>query len=323
MGCMTFGSGFMGIGEVGQQGANELVRRAFDAGINFFDTADVYSRGESETILGQSLSDLGIPRDQVVLATKVRGSMSDAASEGTGDVNNAGLSRKHILESCEASLRRLGTDFIDLYQIHGYDPWTPLEETMSALSDLVRQGKVRYVGCSNLAAWHVVKANELARRNGGEPFCSVQAYYSLLGRDLEEYVLPMCQHEGIGTMIWSPLAGGFLSGKFRRGEPDPEGARRSGFDFPPIDRERGYDVVEALESIARDHGATVPQIALAWVAAQPGVSTVVIGAKKMSQLEDNLGATQVELRDEDRAKLDELTTLSPRYPRWMIDLMSK
>jgi aryl-alcohol dehydrogenase-like predicted oxidoreductase len=318
MGTMTFGKGFFGIGEVEQDNATALVKRALDGGINFFDTADIYSRGQSETILGRALEQLGIDRDSVVVATKVRGPMSDAAAQNTGDVNNIGLSRKHIIASCEASLRRLGTDHIDLYQIHGWDNLTPLEETMRALDDLVREGKVRYIGCSNLAAWQVVKANAIAAGSGGAAFCSLQAYYSLVGRDLELGLLPMCVEEGIGVMVWSPLAGGFITGKYRRNQDDPEGARRTNFDFPPIDRERGYDVVEQLDVLAKQKDSSIPRLALSWVLQQQGVSTAIIGAKKMSQLEDNLAAVDVSWTDEELQSLAAITPPPKIYPNWML-----
>jgi len=245
--------------------------------------------------------------------------MSDEAAEGTGDVNNAGLSRKHIVASCEASLRRLGTDYIDLYQIHGYDPHTPWEETMRALDDLVRAGKVRYVGCSNLAVRHILRANGMAERHGWSPFVSLQAYYSLVGRDLETELLPLCREEGMGVMVWSPLAGGFLTGKFRReGEDGPEGARRSSFDFPPVDKETGYDTVEVLDVLARDKGTTIPRLALGWLLARKGVSSVIVGAKTMDQLEDDLGAVDVSFSEEELERLDEVTPPPEPYPQWMI-----
>ena len=319
MGTMTFGSGFYGIGEVDQKGATALTARAIEGGINFFDTADVYSQGESERLLGQALKELGVERDKLVIATKVRGPMSDSAASGKADVNNVGLSRKHILASCEASLKRLGTDYLDLYQIHGYDHLTPLAETMGALDDLVRQGKVRYVGCSNLAAWQIVKANAAAERRGGATFCSLQAYYSLLGRDLELELLPLCEDEGIGVMVWSPLAGGFLSGKFRRGQEAPAGARRSGFDFPPLDKEQGYGVVEVLAALATEKGHSVPQLALSWLLAQPGVSSLIIGAKKLSQLEDNLSAIDVSWSAAELAQVAAATSVPSIYPHWMIE----
>ncbi len=315
MGTMTFGQGFFGIGEVEQEGATALVKRALDGGINFFDTADIYSRGQSETLLGEAISKLGIRRDSVVIATKVRGAMSDAANDGTGDMNNVGLSRKHIIAACDASLRRLGTDHIDLYQIHGPDRLTPIEETMAALEDLVRQGKVRYVGCSNLSAWQIVKANAVGR---GAGFVSLQAYYSLLGRELELDLLPMCRAEGVGVMVWSPLAGGFITGKYRRGQASPEGSRRATFDFPPIDKELGYDLVEKLDALARAKNSSIAQLALSWVLRRDGVTSVIIGAKKMSQLEDNLAATNIEWLKEELAELETLTPPPNIYPHWML-----
>jgi len=322
LGAMTFGESFYNIGQVDQKLANRMVARSLDAGVNFFDTADVYSRGESEEILGQALQKADTPRDEVVVATKVRGPMSDAAQEGTGDVNNVGLSRKHIVASCEASLRRLGTDYIDLYQIHGYDPDTPWTETMRALDDLVRDGKVRYVGCSNLAVRHILRANHLSERYGWSEFVSLQAYYSLLGRDLEHELLSLCREDGIGVMVWSPLAGGFLTGKFRRGEEGPDEARRSEFDFPPVDEERGYDVVEVLDELAGKKGTTIPRLALAWLLHQAGVSTVIIGARNMDQLEDNLGAAEIPFTDEELERIDEVSVPRRPYPQWMIDFQT-
>lgn len=321
LGCMTFGRGFYGIGQVEQDGATALVKRALDGGINFFDTADVYSQGLSETMLGGALKELGVDRDTVVIATKVRMAMSEAASDGTGDMNNVGLSRKHIIAGCEASLRRLGTDHIDLYQIHGPDRFTPLEETMRALEDLVQQGKVRYVGCSNLTAWQVVKANRLVGSTGR--FVSLQAYYSLLGRELELDLVPMCEDEGMGIMVWSPLAGGFITGKYRRGQESPEDSRRTTFDFPPIDKERGYDLVEALDVLAKAKGATIPQLALSWVAQQRGISSVIVGAKRISQLEDNLGAVDIEWTEEELASLAERTAPPSVYPHWMQAMLAR
>ncbi|TNF28386.1 MAG: aldo/keto reductase [Deltaproteobacteria bacterium] len=323
MGCMTFGTGFFGIGQVDRDGARALVGRAIEGGINFFDTADIYSRGESERLLGAALSDLGVARDSVVIATKVRGPMSDAASAGTGDVNNVGLSRKHIISSCEASLKRLGTDYIDLYQIHGVDAGTPIQETMAALDNLVQRGLVRYAGCSNLHAWQIVKANAAADAHGGARFVSLQAFYALAARDLEIDLLPMCRSEGVGVMVWSPLAGGFLSGKFRRDASNPDGSRRAGFDFPPIDKELAYDVVDALDAMAKEKGATIPQLALAWLLHQAGVTTVIIGAKKMSQLEDNLGAPDVRFSDAELARLDEVAKRKRVYPEWMIQRQAR
>ncbi len=318
-GAMTFGEGFYGIGEVSDQdGADRLVHAALDAGITFFDTADVYSRGQSEEILGQSLKNSAATRDEVVIATKVRGAMSDAAAQGTGDVNNVGLSRKHILASIDGSLQRLGTDYVDLYQVHGWDPVTPIEETMRALADVVQAGKARYVGVSNYAVRHIMRANAVADAHDGPRFVSLQAYYSLVGRDLEHELVDTAVEEGLGIMVWSPLAGGFLTGKFRRGEEGPEGSRRSSFDFPPVDKERGYDVVEALDEMAQAKGKTVPQLALAWLLQRRGVTSVIIGTKKPAQLDDNLGAVDVTFTDDELARLDELTEPSALYPQWMV-----
>ena len=321
---MTFGEGFYGIGEVSDQdGADRLVHAAIEAGVNFFDTADIYSRGMSEEILGRSIRDGDTPRDRLVIATKVRGPMSDAAAKGTGDVNNLGLSRKHIMEACDASLQRLGTDYIDLYQVHGWDPVTPLEETMRALADLVQSGKVRYLGVSNYAVRHIMKANAIADANGWPRFVSLQAYYSLVGRDLEHELIDTCAEEGLGIMVWSPLAGGFLTGKYRRDEEAPEGSRRTNFDFPPVDKEQGYDVVEALEEMAEAKGATIPQLALAWLLQRRGVTSAIIGTKKPDQLEDNLGAVEVGFSDEELERLDELTKPKALYPQWMVQRQSE
>jgi aryl-alcohol dehydrogenase-like predicted oxidoreductase len=319
LGTMTFGKNFYGIAVVEQSAANEMVARALDAGINFFDTADVYSYGESEEVLGQALENSSVDRDRVILATKVRSAMSEAATAGTGDVNNVGLSRQHIFASVEKSLRRLQTDYIDLYQVHGWDVLTPVEETLRALDDLVRQGKVRYLGCSNWSPRHLMKALVLAEAHDWAGFVSLQAYYSLVGRDLEHELLPLCREENIGVLPWSPLSGGFLSGKYRRDNPNPVGARRTGFDFPPIDEERGFDAVDALARIAKERGAMVAQVALAWLLAQPGVTSIIIGANKMSQLEDNLKATDLELSALEIEVLS--TTTEPRklYPEWMIE----
>ncbi len=318
LGTMTFGSRFFNIGAVDQTLANQMVARALEAGVNFFDTADVYSYGQSEELLGRALKEAGADRDAVVIATKVRGAMSDAALKGTGDLNNVGLSRKHVLAACEASLRRLGTDHIDLYQVHGWDVATPMEETLRALDDLVRQGKVRYLGCSNWLARHLAKALAIAGARGWERFVSLQAYYALAGRDLEHELLPLCREEGLGVLPWSPLAGGFLTGKFRRGKGKPADARRAGFDFPPVD-ERVFDAVDALEAVAEARGATIAQVALAWLLARPGVTSVIIGARTMGQLEDNLGAASVQLAAEEVEKLAATTAQSQLYPQWMVE----
>jgi len=313
LGAMTFGGrGQMWevIGGLDQAAVDAIVHRALDAGVNFVDTADVYSAGESERLLGKALQGR---RHQVVLATKVRGRM------GPGP-NDVGLSRLHIVEAVEASLERLGTDYIDLYQIHRYDPLTDLEDTLRALDDLVRAGKVRYIGCSNLAAWQMMKALALSRASGLERFRCTQSYYSLAGRELEREIIPLLKDQGLGLLVWSPLAGGFLTGKFTR-----EGAgsgRRAQFDFPPVDRERGYRIVEALQAVAVRHGATVPRVALAWVLAQDGVTSVIIGARRLDQLDDNLKAVDVTLTPEDLQALDEVSRPAPEYPAWMSRLPS-
>lgn len=319
LGTMTFGGKFFNIAAVDEEGANHMTARALDAGINFIDTADVYSYGESEELTGRAIKAAKVSRDRVVIATKVRSAMSEAAQAGTGDVNNVGLSRQHIISACEQSLKRLGTDYIDLYQVHGWDVLTPVEETLRALDDLVRQGKVRYLGCSNWAARHLMKALVLADTRGWSRFVSLQAYYSLVGRDLEHELLPLCLEEGLGILPWSPLSGGFLTGKYRRENPTPEGARRSGFNFPPIDEARGFDAIEVLSEIAVARNATVAQIALAWLLAQPGVTSIIIGANKMSQLEDNLRSAEIELSIEEVSRLNAATQPPQLYPQWMIE----
>jgi aryl-alcohol dehydrogenase-like predicted oxidoreductase len=319
LGTMTFGENFFNIAVVDQANANEMVARALAAGINFFDTADVYSYGQSETVLGQSFKDSQVQRDRIIVATKVRSAMSEAATTGTGDVNNLGLSRQHIFSSVEGSLRRLQTDYIDLYQVHGWDVLTPIEETLRALDDLVRQGKVRYIGCSNWSARQLMKALCLSESHHWSGFVSLQAYYSLVGRDLEHELLPLCLEENVGVLPWSPLSGGFLSGKYRRDNPTPEGARRTGFQFPPIDEERGFDAVEALERVAKEKNVTVARVALAWLLAQPGITSVIIGANKMTQLEDNLKAAALELSAEEIETLSATTKPPQLYPQWMIE----
>lgn len=319
LGSMTFGEKFFNIAVVDQLGADRMVARALDAGINFFDTADVYSYGEAETILGKALKNCAVQRDQVIVATKVRGAMSETATSGTGDVNNVGLSRQHIFSSIENSLRRLDTDYVDLYQVHGWDLLTPLEETMRALDDLVRQGKVRYLGCSNWAARQLIKALVIADERGWANFVSLQAYYSLAGRDLEHELLPLCREERLGVLPWSPLSGGFLTGKYRRDNPNPDGARRTGFGFPPIDEARGFDAVDVLDEIAKAKGASVAQVALAWLLAQDGVTSIIIGANKMTQLEDNLKAADLKLTADEIDRLSQTTTPPQIYPQWMIE----
>jgi aryl-alcohol dehydrogenase-like predicted oxidoreductase len=308
-GAMTFGGrGQMWevIGGLDQAGADAIIGRALDAGINFIDTADVYATGESETLVGKALSG---KRRQVVLATKVRGRM------GSGP-NDVGLSRLHIVEAVDASLKRLGTDYIDLYQIHRVDPLTNIEDTLRALDDLVRSGKVRYIGCSNLAAWQLMKALGIARAEGLERFKCTQSYYSLAGRELEREMIPLLLDQGVGLLVWSPLAGGFLSGKFSRGGTDASG-RRASFDFPPIDKDRAYDIVDVMRTVAGAHGASVAQVALAWLLAQPAVSSIIIGARKPEQLDDNLKSIDLVLSPDELKALDEASRLKVEYPVWM------
>lgn len=323
LGTMTFGENFFNIAVVNQSDADRMVARAFDAGINFFDTADVYSFGESEEVLGRALKKSGVTRNKMIVATKVRSPMSDAAASGTGDPNNVGLSRQHIFAAVDDSLRRLGTDYIDLYQVHGWDVLTPIDETLRALDDLVVAGKIRYIGCSNWTARHLMKALMLSEKNDRARFVSLQAYYSIVGRDLEYDLLPLCREENIGLLAWSPLAGGFVTGKYRRDNQSPVGARRSGSEFPPIDEERGFDAIEALDRVAQTKGATIPQVGLAWLLAQSGVTSVIIGANKMSQLEDNLKAVDLELTAAEVETLAATTEPRPLYPQWMVELQNQ
>ena len=306
LGAMTFGSQWEMIGALGQKEADELVHRSLDEGINFFDTADVYSSGESEEILGRSLKG---KRHDVVIATKVRGRMGPGA-------NQVGLSRLHIMQAAEASLKRLGTDYIDLYQIHRSDPETDIEETLIALTDLVRAGKVRYIGCSNMEAWELMQALGISEQRGLEAFRCTQSYYSLAGRELEQQTIPLIQDQGLGLLVWSPLAGGFLSGKFTR-EDSPEGTRRATFDFPPIDKDQGYDIVDVMRPIAETHEVSVAQVALAWLLHKEAVTSVIIGAKRLDQLEDNLASVDVTLTDDEVARLDEVSKIPLGYPAWM------
>jgi aryl-alcohol dehydrogenase-like predicted oxidoreductase len=310
---MTFGGsdGIWGkIGDLGQADAERLVGQAIDAGINFIDTADVYSGGVSEQITGQALKNLKIPRENVVVATKVFGETGAGA-------NARGLSRGHIADGVKASLKRLQLDHIDLYQVHGFDPATPIEETVRALDQLVRQGHVRYVGVSNWAAWQIAKAVGVAERLGLSRFESLQAYYTLAGRDLEREIVPMLRSEGIGLMVWSPLAGGLLSGKYQGGAE--AGSRRQAFDFPPVNRERADKVIDAMRPIAQARGVSVAQVALAWLLHQPQVTSVIVGAKRPDQLADNIASTRVALSADDLKLLGEASVLPAEYPGWMFE----
>src|SRR6185369_11343653 len=293
LGTMTFGGSadsgmWRAIGALGQADVDAIVARAIASGVNFFDTADVYSFGESERLLGQSLKNLGTRRKDVILATKVYGEM------GPGP-NDRGASRGHIMDSVQASLERLQTDHIDLYQIHGNDAVTPIDETLRALDDLTRQGLVRYVGVSNWAAWKIAKALGLSEAKGYARFETLQAYYSIAGRDLERDLVPMLTAGQLGLMVWSPLAGGLLSGKFGPGSNNPTDARRTNFDFPPVDKDRAWKCVEVMREVGDAHGASVARVALAWLLAKPAVMSIIIGAKTLEQLDDNLAAVDLVL----------------------------
>jgi aryl-alcohol dehydrogenase-like predicted oxidoreductase len=313
LGTMTFGGkGFWEV--VGKLGAREVeatIGGALDAGVNFIDTADVYSEGESETLVGGALASLARPREQLIVATKVRG------RTGPGP-NQVGLSRAHIHASIDASLRRLKLDHVDLYQIHGVDKDTPIEETVRALDDVVRAGKTRYVGFSNLPAWLAMKAIGYADANGLARFQSGQVYYSIAGRDIEREIVPLAEDQGLAILPWSPLAGGLLSGKFDPDKPGPEGARRTSFDFPPVDRVRLPKVLAALRAVSKAADISVARVALAWHLTRPFVTSVIIGAKTKEQLADNLAAVEVKLAPEHVTALDEASALPPEYPGWMV-----
>jgi aryl-alcohol dehydrogenase-like predicted oxidoreductase len=315
LGTMTYG-GYSGIwesiGNLQQDAVNEQVKFAFDAGINFIDTANVYSMGKSETLLGQALKTLGLPRDQVIVATKSTGSMDESP-------NGRGQSRHHIFNQLDASLKRLQLEHIDLYQIHGFDPLTPFEESLSALNDVVRSGRVRYIGLCNLAAWQIMKSLGISEQKGFAKFVSVQAYCTIAGRDLERDIVPLLQDQRLGLMVWSPLAGGLLSGKYKGADDKgPAGARRTTFDFPVVDKERAFRCVDAMRPLAVLRQVSVAQIALAWLLSKPFVSSVIIGARSMDQLRDNIAATRVQLNAEEIKLLDEVSQLPAEYPGWML-----
>jgi aryl-alcohol dehydrogenase-like predicted oxidoreductase len=314
LGTMTYGGKgrWEVVGRLGLPEAQAQIKAAFDAGVNFIDTADVYSEGESEAIVGQALAKLGLPREDLVIATKVRVRMGPTP-------NRVGLTRVHIMNEIDASLRRLQLDHVDLYQIHGVDQVTPMEETLRALEDLVRSGKVRYIGVSNHAAWQIAKALGISDRHDWNRFESVQAYYSIAGRELEREIVPVALDQGLSILVWSPLAGGLLSGKFKEDTSGPEGARRTTFDFPPVDRPRAFRVVEAMRPIAAAHGVSVARVALAWVLRQPGITSVIIGAKSREQLADNLAAAELQLSMDELAALNEVSKLPREYPGWMFE----
>jgi aryl-alcohol dehydrogenase-like predicted oxidoreductase len=316
LGAMTFGGGVDGgfwkaIGALDQPEVDAIVGRALAAGVNFIDTADVYHFGQSERLVGQALKNLGAARKDVVVATKFLGEMSSGP-------NDRGASRGHIMDSVQGSLERLQLDHIDLYQIHGNDTVTPIDETLRALDDLTRQGLVRYIGVSNWAAWRIAKALGRSELHGYARFETLQAYYSIAGRDLERELVPMMAEEGLGLMVWSPLAGGLLSGKFGPGSTAPNDARRANFDFPPVDKDRAWACIAAMREVGETHGVSVARVALAWLLAKPQVMSVIIGAKTVEQLDDNLAAVHLTLSAEEIARLDAVSDLPAEYPGWML-----
>ena len=315
LGTMTYGGSkgiWENIGQLQQDAVDEQVKFAVEAGINFIDTANVYSLGKSEALLGQALKNLRLPREELIVATKSTGIMDDTP-------NGRGQSRHHIFNQVDASLRRLQLDHIDLYQLHAFDPLTPFEESLSALNDVVRSGRVRYIGLCNMAAWQIMKSLGVSDRQGFAKFVSVQAYYTVAGRDLEREVVPLLQDQKLGLMVWSPLAGGLLSGKYKAADDKgPAGARRTTFDFPPVDRDRAFKCVDAMRPLAQQRQVSVAQIALAWILSKPFVSSVIIGAKSMEQLRDNVASTRIALTAEEIRQLDEVSQLPPEYPGWML-----
>ncbi|MEE1896932.1 aldo/keto reductase [Flavobacterium rakeshii] len=312
-GTMTFGGrGFWeAIGKIQQEEVNGLMKAVVDSGVNFIDTANVYSYGESERLLGQSVKDLGLNRNELVIATKVRGRMDEKP-------NSIGLSRYHIFNSVDESLQRLQLDHIDILYVHGVDNRTPVEETMRALNDIVLSGKVRYIAVCNWPAWMVMKAQGIAEKNGWNKFIGLQYYYSLSGRDIEREIVPLALDQNLAIMPWSPLAGGFLSGKYTR-EGQASGSRRETFDFPPVNKDKAYDIIDGLVQIGEAHHVTPAQVALAWVRQQQGITSTIIGAKNISQLQDNIKSVDVELTEKDLQLLDELSALPKEYPQWMVE----
>lgn len=313
LGAMTFGGrGFwQAIGKQSQDEVNELIKTSVEHGINFIDTANVYSEGLSEKMLGKGIKELGINRQELVIASKVRGRMGPGA-------NQVGLSRLHIMDSVDDSLKRLDMDHIDLLYVHGVDEITPLEETMRGLEDVVRSGKVRYLGVSNHPAWKIAKANGIAQQMGWSRFVATQSYYSIAGRDIEREVVPLALSENIGIMPWSPLAGGFLSGKYTRQNEKAGDSRRDEFDFPPVNKGKAYDIIDVMIKIGQTHDVSAARIALAWMLKKPGVTSIIIGAKRKDQLLDNIAATELDLSESEMLELDQISELSPEYPGWMI-----
>ncbi|MDB5089890.1 MAG: ral stress protein 69 [Mucilaginibacter sp.] len=316
-GTMTFGGkGYWeAIGTIQQQGVNDLMKVVVDSGINFIDTANVYSFGESEKLLGQSIKDLGISRNELVIATKVRGRMGEGA-------NDMGLSRYHIFQSVDDSLKRLQLDHIDILYLHGIDPKTSVEETVRALNDVVLTGKVRYIAICNWPAWMVMKAIAITEKHGWNKFMGLQYFYSLAARDIERELLPLAADQNIGVMPWSPLAGGFLGGKYGRNAEKAEGSRRDTFDFPPINKDKTYDIIDVITQVGKQHNVSAAEVALAWVRQQKGVTSTIIGAKNVDQLNANIKSTELLLTADDLKKLDEVSALPKEYPAWMVERQS-
>ncbi|WP_426671764.1 aldo/keto reductase [Mucilaginibacter sp. McL0603] len=317
-GTMTFGGSggiWANIGKIQQDGVNELMKNVVDAGINFIDTANVYSYGESEKLLGRSIIDLGINRNELVIATKVRSRMGEGK-------NYVGLSRYHIFQSVDESLQRLKMDHIDILYVHGVDPKTPIEETMRALNDIVLTGKVRYIAVCNWPAWMVMKALGIADKHGWNKFIGMQYYYSLSSRDIEREILPVAADQNLGVMPWSPLAGGFLSGKYTRNNEKAGDSRRDSFDFPPVNKEKAYDIIDVIAEVGKQYNVSAAQIALAWVRLQKGITSTIIGAKNPDQLHDNIKSTELILSESDLQKINEVSALPKEYPGWMVERQS-
>ncbi|MFC0515528.1 aldo/keto reductase [Mucilaginibacter angelicae] len=320
LGTMTFGGSNGGIqeavGNLQQKEVNDLMKTVVDSGINFIDTANVYSSGQSERLLGQSIIDLGLNRNDLVIATKVRRRMGEGK-------NNVGLSRYHIFQSVDESLQRLQLDHIDVLYVHGVDPKTPVEETMRALNDIVLTGKVRYIAVCNWPAWMVMKALGIAGKHGWNKFVGSQYYYSLSSRDIEREILPLAADQNLAVMPWSPLAGGFLSGKYTRNNEKAGDSRRDTFDFPPVNKEKAYDIIDVITEVGKQYNVSAAQIALSWVRLQKGITSTIIGAKKTDQLLDNIRSTKIELSADDLKKIDEISALPKEYPGWMVELQSE
>ncbi|MDB5813808.1 MAG: oxidoreductase Aryl-alcohol dehydrogenase-like protein [Rhodocyclales bacterium] len=316
LGTMTFGGEdgmWAHIGKLQQDEVDALVGRALDGGINFIDTADVYAGGRSEIMTGQALKNLKVPRENVVVATKVFG------ATGTKGPNSRGMSRAHVIDAVKGSLERLQLDHIDLYQIHGFDVATPIEEALRALDTLVQQGHVRYIGVSNWAAWQIMKGLGISERLGLSRFESLQAHYTIGTRDLERDIVPLLQSENVGLMVWSPLAGGLLSGKYGRHQQAEEGSRRTTYDFPPVPLEHAYNIIDVMRAIADAKRVSVAQIAIAWLLHQQVVTSVIVGAKRVAQLDDNIAATNVQLGAAELEALNKVSALTPEYPGWMLE----